>query len=112
MSGTNHQTLTTLVNFNGSNGASVWANLTTDAAGNLIRHATAAPAMTALCTSLSGTNHQTLTTLVNFNGSNGANPYYGGLIVDAAGNFYGTDILGAQTITVPFSNCLEQSTRH
>lgn len=37
---------------------------------------------------------QSLTTLVSFNGSNGADPYYGSLTADANGNLFGTTEAG------------------
>ena len=42
---------------------------------------------------LSGPHHQTLTTLVSFNGSNGSQPE-SRLFADTAGNLYGTTYYG------------------
>ncbi len=85
----------TLVTFNGSNGLFPYANLVADAAGNLYGTTEAGGGPVGLGTlfELSGPTHQTLTTLVTFNGSNGAAPY-SGLTVDAAGDLFGTTSAG------------------
>ncbi len=84
-------TFTTLVNFNGSNGANPNAGVTLDGQGHLYG------------TTYNGSNNGTLykvnlathslTTLVNFNGNNGASPY-AGVTLDGSGNLYGTTSLG------------------
>ena len=84
-------TLTTLVSFNGSNGAAPSAGLIADANGNLFG-TTYGDGINNYGTVFelvkSGSTY-TLTTLVSFNGSNGANPM-SGLIADANGNLFGT----------------------
>src|SRR5271165_4747763 len=84
--------LTTLLSFNGSDGAGPRAGLIADAAGDLFG-----------TTSLGGANGDgtvfelvnnggglyTPVTLLSFNGANGTNPY-SGLIADAAGDLFGT----------------------
>jgi uncharacterized repeat protein (TIGR03803 family) len=89
--------VTTLVSFNGTDGANPYAGLIADAAGDLFG------------TTLFGGPHgygtvfeiaktgsgyaSTPTTLVRFDGTNGANPY-AGLIADAAGDLFGTNYFG------------------
>ncbi len=86
---TTTQSLTTLFGFDGSNGSSPYAGVITDGKGDLFG------------TTNSGGTHglgtvfelniatQKLTTLANFNGKNGADPF-GGLVMDGRGNLYGT----------------------
>jgi uncharacterized repeat protein (TIGR03803 family) len=91
-------TPTTLVSFNNGNGAQPHAGLIADAAGNLFG------------TTMNGGAHgdgtvfeiaylggglyaSTPTTLVSFNGANGSNPE-ASLTIDAAGNLFGTTVLG------------------
>ena len=76
-------TLTTLVSFNGADGAGPLGSLVADGNGNLYgttRNGGAYGYGTVF--ELSGPGHQTLTTLVSFNKSNGAypagGPYPGG----------------------------------
>jgi uncharacterized repeat protein (TIGR03803 family) len=94
LSGPNHTTLTTLVNFNGANGADPVAGLIADKSGNLYgtTHSGGSGANGTVF-ELSGPNHTTLTTLVNFNGANGQVPA-AGLIADSSGNLYGTTLAG------------------
>src|SRR5262249_18112490 len=86
-------TVTTLASFNGTNGAIPFACMIIDNDGNLYG-----------TTSLGGIHNDgtifelpagssTIVTLATFNSDNGAQPE-GGLIVDSAGNFYGTTTLG------------------
>jgi uncharacterized repeat protein (TIGR03803 family) len=94
LSGTNHQTLTTLANFNGANGQKPFGGLVSDAAGNLYGTTDLGGADgDGTIFELSGANYQTLTTLVTFNGANGSNPQ-AGLMIDSAGNLYGTTNAG------------------
>ncbi len=96
LSGTNHQTVTTLYSFAGGvgGGATPYGALTVDAAGNLYGTTELGGASNdGTAFELSGTTHQTLTTLATFNGSNGSLPL-AGLTFDAAGNLYGTAATG------------------
>jgi uncharacterized repeat protein (TIGR03803 family) len=90
LSGTNHKTLTTLLSFNGSNGSFPAASLTIGPDGNLYgTTAEGGSAGDGTVFRLSGTNFQTITTLLSFNGTNGSTPY-APVIADAAGNLFGT----------------------
>jgi hypothetical protein len=92
-------TLTTLVSFNGSDGQGPRAPLIADASGNLFGTTVAGGAYGGL----NGTVFEIVktasgyanspTTLVNFNGTNGAF-VTGGLIMDANGNLFGTTTYG------------------
>lgn len=85
--------LTTLVSFDGTNGASPLGDLIVDAQGNLFGTTVAGGAINAgtVFKVEAGTN--VLTTLVSFDGTNGALPV-GGLVADAAGNLFGTTYQG------------------
>ena len=82
---------TTLVNFNGTNG-SIPEGLITDAAGNLFgttAYGGENGSGTVFEIAKTSTGYASApTTLVGFNGTNGSAPD-GGLIADAAGNFFG-----------------------
>ncbi len=85
--------LTTLINFNGSDGAAAAGELIADPAGDLYG-ATAwggAYGDGTVFEIAAGTH--ALSTLASFNGGNGASPV-GSLLADAAGNLYGTTSLG------------------
>jgi uncharacterized repeat protein (TIGR03803 family) len=86
-------TITSLARFNGTNGANPYSGVIADAAGNLYGTTLGggASGFGAVFKVAAGTN--TLTTLANFNGTNGNGPY-GGVIADAAGNLYGTTYEG------------------
>ena len=94
-------TPTTLVTFNGSNGANPYAGLTADANGDLFgttTHGGANSDGTVFEIKNTGTVAAPVyasapTTLVSFNGSNGAEPV-GGLITDANGDLFGTTVVG------------------
>src|SRR5215813_13473882 len=84
-------TLTTLVNFNGSNGSLPRAGLVADANGDLFgttEEGGSANDGTVFELVKNGSSY-TLTTLVNFNGSNASSPL-AGLIADANGDLFGT----------------------
>lgn len=86
---TTNGTLTTLVNFNGTNGASPHAGLTWGLDGNLYgTTATGGTNGLPYGTLFRVTTVGALTTLTNFNNSNGANPI-AGLTLGTDGNFYG-----------------------
>ena len=95
LSGANYQTFTTLVNFDGTNGANPMAGLAVDGAGTLYGTTTNGGIYGAgTVFELSGSDHQNFTVLVNFDDANGANINgsgpYGGLVSDNVGNLYGT----------------------
>ena len=102
LSGTNHQTLTTLASFAPPSDAGpgygvLNAGVTVDAAGNLFGTTSAGGTYDdGTVFELSGTTHQTLTTLATFNNLNGGGPR-AGLTADAAGNLYGTTTAGYGT---------------
>ena len=112
LSGTNHQLLTTLVSFDGTNGSRPYATLVADPAGNLYGTTTGGgTGGYGTAFELSGSGHQTLTTLANFNGSNGATPY-APLVLDAAGNLYGTTtggVAGSQGTAYELSGTAHQT---
>jgi uncharacterized repeat protein (TIGR03803 family) len=95
--GTFASTPTTLVSFNGINGSFPSADLIADAAGNLFG-TTASGGTNGNGTvfeiaNVDGAYDSTPTTLVSFNGTNGAEPF-AGLIADANGNLLGTTLQG------------------
>jgi uncharacterized repeat protein (TIGR03803 family) len=90
-------TPTTLVNFNGTNGASPFAGLITDANGDLFGTTFAGGSANdgtvfEIAKSSSG-YASTPTVLASFNGTNGANPY-AGLVADANGDLFGATYYG------------------
>ena len=97
LSGPHHQTLTTLVAFNGRNGANPVGGLTLDPAGNLFGTTEyGGPGGGGTIFELSGPSHERLATLATF-GSNDPNGavLQGTLLIDAAGNLFGTTNGGA-----------------
>ena len=90
LSGTNHLTFNTLINFNTSSGSGPYSSLLLDSSGNLYGTTFAGPGNgSGSVFELSGTNHQTLNTLTSFNGISAGLPL-SNLIMDSAGNLYGT----------------------
>src|SRR5665213_172920 len=86
--------LTTLVNFAATNGTSPHAGLTWNPDGNFYgTTASGGPNGFTYGTLFRVTTGGTLTTLTNFSGANGANPY-AGLTLGPDGNFYGTTEAG------------------
>jgi uncharacterized repeat protein (TIGR03803 family) len=91
-------TPTTLVSFNGADGAYPFAGLIADANGNLFGTteeggAYGSGTVFEIAKTASG-YADTPTTLVSFNGANGAYPAAGSLIADASGNLFGTTEAG------------------
>jgi uncharacterized repeat protein (TIGR03803 family) len=96
------QTLQTLCSFNTTNGAYPMAALTLGSAGNLYGTTSQGGITNSLYWSGMGTIFRvttdgTLTTLVSFNGNNGAGP--SGLTLGNDGNFYGTTDRGIFKVT-------------
>jgi uncharacterized repeat protein (TIGR03803 family) len=86
----NNYALSTLVNFTGPNGNAAQGGLIMDAAGNLYGTAsTGGAGHWGTVFKLDASNGYALSALANFNRTNGADPE-GALMMDAAGNIYGT----------------------
>jgi T5SS/PEP-CTERM-associated repeat protein/uncharacterized repeat protein (TIGR03803 family) len=97
--GTYASTPTTLVNFNGADGAYPLAGLIADAAGNLFGATSEGGAngdgTVFEIAKTGGTYASTPTTLASFNGTNGKYPpAYASLVADAAGNLFGATTAG------------------
>jgi uncharacterized repeat protein (TIGR03803 family) len=92
-------TFKTLASFNGANGSGPVAALTIDSAGNLYGTTSqggtggSQPGTYGTVFKLDASHDYALSTIVNFNFTNGSDPA-AGLIVDAAGNLYGTTQFG------------------
>lgn len=89
--------LTTLVDFDGTNGQLPTATLVQDASGNLYGTTSAGGTngfgtVFRLARPKTGQTQWSLTTQTSFNGTNGNSP--GGIVLDAAGNLYGTTFYG------------------
>ena len=88
-------TSTTLATFAGTAGSAPAGDLVADAAGNLYGTTAAGGAHNdGTVFELSGTNHQTLTTLLSFAGGTGGMTPNGGLVLDASGDLFGTTQAG------------------
>jgi hypothetical protein len=91
-----HPELTTLVNFNGTNGANPFGSLIADANGDLFgvtEYGGTGTVYGGTVYEIAKTAHgyaNTPTTLVSFNGTNGGYPYGDGLIADHHGDLFGT----------------------
>jgi len=85
---TNH-TLSTLVTFNSTNGSTPFGDLIADSNGNIYGTTSAGGTFREGTIYTLDTHTSALTTLVSFNGANGAFPF-AGLLRDVSGNLYGT----------------------
>ena len=85
-------TITTLATFNGSNGDGPTGGLIMDNSGNLYGTTDSGGAAGYGTVFEVARGSGTITTLANFNGSKGTNPFFSGarLIMDSSGNLYGT----------------------
>ena len=81
---------TTLVSFNNADGAQPIAGVTFDNQGNIYGTTYRGGTYGAGTVWELNTATGQFTSLVNFNGANGANPFYGNVAVDRQGNVYGT----------------------
>ncbi len=102
LSGANHSTYTTVAEFTGNSGATPGAdplgNLAMDSSGNLFGTTQSGGSYgDGTVYEISPANHYAFSILTAFTGSTGASPGaspYGGLVLDGAGNLYGTTNLG------------------
>jgi uncharacterized repeat protein (TIGR03803 family) len=80
-------TVTTILNFNGSNGSGPWGDMVADSSGNIYGTTSEGGTYTygTVYEIAAGTN--TVTTLASFNGTNGAYPD-DGLFLDSNGNLW------------------------
>jgi uncharacterized repeat protein (TIGR03803 family) len=85
--------ITTLASFNGSNGEDPLSALVIDGSGNLYGTTSAGGASNDGTVFELGHGSGTLTTLASFNGTDGQDPE-AGLVMDAAGDLYGTTAFG------------------
>ena len=86
-------TITTLALFNGTNGQDPVCSPIADANGNLYGTTVSGGTFNDGTVFELPKGASTIITIVSFNGLDGANPY-GGVIMDASGNLYGTTSLG------------------
>ena len=105
------QTFTTLHSFDISDGAQPYAGLARDAAGNLYgtlayggRNGLGSVYKLIPRKSGSGPEWATEKILLNFSGQDGIYPF-GGLILDTAGNLYGTTYYGGYLSDCDYSGC-------
>ncbi len=104
LSGPNHGTFTTLAVFNGTDGQYPDGTLIADSSGNLYGTTSQGGNLNDNSGSgygtvfeLAGPSYATITTLAEFNGANGSQPE-GSLLMDAAGNLYGTAPFGGAAL--------------
>ena len=93
---TTNGALTMLVLFNFTNGAVPYAGLVEGSDGNFYGTTADGGANNRGGTAFQMTTNGILTTLVSFDGSNGANPW-AGLLQESDGNFYGTTLAGGNS---------------
>jgi uncharacterized repeat protein (TIGR03803 family) len=86
-------TITTLASFDGTDGAEPRGGLVLDGSGNLYGTAWTGGAAGAGTVIEVAAGSGTITTLASFDGTSAASPQ-GGLVMDSAGNLYGTTALG------------------
>ena len=87
-------TVTILADFLGlANGANPYGGLVADSSGNLYGTANSGGFNNDGCVFVYSLSSHTLTSLLNFNGTNGANPY-GELFEDSQGDLLGTTVYG------------------
>src|ERR1044072_2169177 len=90
-------TLTTLFDFDGTSGSDPRGGLMMDADGNLFGTTEGGVSSAGTVFGIAKTDAGyagTPTTLVSFNSTDGADPLYGSLIMDAEGNLFGTTLQG------------------
>jgi uncharacterized repeat protein (TIGR03803 family) len=95
-------TIITLASFNGTNGQYPEGGLIMDSSGNLFGTAAGGGASNVGTVFELAAGTGTITTLASFNGTDGQNPY-GGLVMDASGNLYGTTSQGGASATSTFA---------
>ena len=89
-------TLSTVVSFNGTNGAFPYAGLIADSSGNLYSTTGGGGASGYGTVFELANGSHTLSTLATFNGTNGGSPF-AGLVADSSGNLYGTTAYGGSS---------------
>jgi uncharacterized repeat protein (TIGR03803 family) len=103
------QTLSTLANFNGTNGSEPMATLTLDGNGNLYGTTRGGGNLYGVGTVFKLTTNGTLTTVVSFDGTNGANPQQPLILLNntlygTAGSYFGGTIFSVNTDGSYFTN--------
>jgi uncharacterized repeat protein (TIGR03803 family) len=86
--------LSTLATFNGTNGSWPEAGLVMDSSGNLYGTTNRGGASNDGTVFELAHGSGPIATLASFNGTNGADPLYSGVIMDGSGNLYGTTAVG------------------
>ena len=114
LSGPHHETLSTLVNFAGTNGSGPRGGLAIDAYDNLFGTTEGGGAgQVGTLYELRGPSHETLTTLFAFSasGPGGTSPE-DGLLIDSAGNLYGTTSGGVDSSPDELGSVFKLSADH